>query len=167
MSTTVTIPHETYVQRELVTASVVNVALCVFFTYVFSPASAPVPLWGAQGIAFDLVPTVFMLTLIGNTVITLVARHRLREGKVAAVPDGSCGWLARQLPRRPVVRVPLLALLMTIVVVPVSVLAFWLLGVNAMKFEHYMLFKACYGPLVGALSLKCAVQAALREAARQ
>lgn len=164
MFTPIQSPHAAYIQRELLTASVFNAVLCAFFTYVFVPHAAPVPLWGAHGIAADLVPTVFMLTLIGGTVMTLAARRRLRHGSVDTIPDEQCGWMARRLPRHPAPRILLLALLMTAVVVPVSVAGFWLLGVNALQFGPYLLFKACYGPLAGALSVKPAVQAALRQA---
>lgn len=155
------ISHNSYIQRELIVAGVVNVLLGVLATYAFVPNNVPIPLWGGQGIAVDLVPTVFMLTLIGNTVITFVTRHRLRTGKVTPILRARCGWLARHLPRRPAPRILLLAFAATAVVVPVSVLGFWLSGVEAMRFDHYLLFKACYGPLVGALSAKAAVEAAL------
>lgn len=163
MNTPANISHEAYVQRELITASVVNALLCVLFTYIFLPNDVPIALWGDRGIAVDLVPTVFMLTLIGNTVITFVTRHRLRTGKVTPILRGRRGWLARHLPHRTAPRILLLAFGMTAIVVPISVSAFWALDVDAMRFDHYLLFKGCYGPLVGALSAKSAVQAALAE----
>lgn len=161
MYTPANIGHQAYIQRELMTASVFNVLLCVFFTYVFVPGEVPVALWGAKGIAVDLVPTVFMLTLIGNSVITLVTRQRLRSGKISPMLQGRCGWLARHVPRHPALRLLMLAAGVTLLVVPLSVLAFWMLGVQAMRFEHYLWFKACYGPLVGALTARAALEAAL------
>lgn len=160
MYTQANISHQAYIQRELITTAVFNILLCVFFTYVFVPKAA-IALWGDKGIAVDLVPTAFMLTLLGNTVITLVTRHRLRGGKISPLLPGRCGWLARHLPRHAALRIAVLAVGATVVVVPLSVLAFWMLGVQAVRFDHYLWFKACYGPLVGALTSRSALEAAL------
>ncbi|MFS2027215.1 hypothetical protein [Massilia sp. CT11-137] len=154
--------HRFYIRRERLIAVVINLVLSLAFTALLFSNVQHVPLWGVGGIAFDLVPTVFMLTLMGNLAMTVTTRRRLRDGAIAPMPARLCGWVACALPRNGVLRVALVASVVTVAVVPVSVLVLWLSGLDSMSYQQYLGFKALYGPAVGALSTGIIIKAALK-----
>jgi hypothetical protein len=151
-----------YIRRERLIGVVINLVLSLAFTALLFSNVRHVPLWGAGGIAFDLVPTVLMLTLMGNLAMTVTTRKRVRDGVIAPMPARLCGRAARALPGNGVLRVALVALAVTVAVVPVSVLVLWLSGLDAMSYQQYLGFKAVYGPAVGALSTGIVIKAALK-----
>jgi hypothetical protein len=86
----------------------------------------------------------------------------VRDGVIAPMPALLCGRAACALPGNGVLRVALVALVVTVAVVPVSVLVLWLSGLDAMSYQQYSGFKALYGPAVGALSTGIVIKAALK-----
>ncbi|MGJ7511999.1 hypothetical protein [Variovorax sp. GT1P44] len=121
------------------------------------------PLWGTDGMAMDLVPTVFMITLVGNLIVTLLTRKRVRDGRVP--PLGPPHGPAVRLPRNALLRVLGLALLLTIVLVPLSVAALASLGLHSMPATPFIAYKLIYGMGVGALSAPLVIRAALPDRA--
>jgi hypothetical protein len=154
--------HDAYIKRERATGLVINCLLSIGFTVLAFRGHPWIGLWGANGIAADLVPTVFMLTLMGNLALSLLARKRLRDGLVAPMSAQRCGVLARRLPAHLGARLVLTALAVTVVVVPLSVLVLVFLGVESISYARYLGFKAVYGPLVGAISAAPIIEAALK-----
>jgi len=154
--------YRSYIRRERLIGVVINLVLSLAFTALLFANVQHVPLWGAGGIAYDLVPTVFMLTLMGSLAMTVTTRKRLRDGVIAPMPARLCGRTACALPGHGVLRVALVALVVTVAVVPVSVLVLWLSGLDSMSYQQYLGFKALYGPAVGALSTGIIVKAALK-----
>ena len=158
--------YRVYIRRERRIGVAINLVLSLAFTALLFPDVGRVPLWGADGMALDLVPTVFMLTLMGSLAVTLVARKRLRVGAIAPLPAYQCGWAARALPGHWALRVVLVAIVVTAAVVPLSVLVLWSCGFDSMSYPQYLGFKAAYGPVVGALSTGVVVRSALRGESR-
>lgn len=149
-----------YVRRETWVGCVFNAALSVVFAFLVFRGQSPIPLWGAQGLAVDLIPTVFMITLVGNLIATLITRRRVARGHVAALISTSpVPWHNKWLP----VRLLLWAVALTVVLVPLTVAAFWLLQVHQMDFGPFVVFKAVYGAAVGTLSAPHLLRAALAD----
>jgi uncharacterized ion transporter superfamily protein YfcC len=82
------------------------------------------------------------------------------------MPAEFSGRIERNLPRNVLVRNLTVALGVTLVTVPMSVLMLWILGVESMSYHAYLGFKAVYGPLVGALSTAVVIKAALQDPIR-
>lgn len=154
--------HRLYIRRERLTGAAVNLAFSLAFTALLFSGDRPIRLWGGNGMAVDFIPTVFMLTLLGNLAVTMLTIKRLRDGDIGPMPAHLCGWAARRLSNNILARVVLVAVVVTVAVVPCSILLLWLLGIESMTFPHYLVFKALYGPLVGALSTAVVIKAALR-----
>ena len=155
-----------YVRKERLAGCVINVLLAIFFTYlIFFPVPV-IPLWGKDGMAFDLVPTVFMLTLVGNLVVTLLARKRLGAGELPIISEDVCGRMARRLPTNMFARLVVVAVVMTVMTVPLSVLLLTLAGIDSLSYHQYLAFKAIYGPLIGALPVAAVIEATLRAEAQ-
>jgi hypothetical protein len=68
------------------------------------------------------------------------------------MPARLCGRAACALPGNGVLRVAVEAWVVTVAVVPVSVLVLWLSGLDSMSYQQYLGFKALHGSAVGALS---------------
>ncbi len=154
--------HQSYVRRETLIGCAFNAVLSVVFAFVVFHGVERIPLWGAQGLAVDLVPTVFMITLVGNLIVTFVTRQRVRAGSVAPLAPPARSWL----PRRAVPRMLLLAALTTIVIVPLSVAVLLLLGIDSMQFGNFVVFKIVYGAVVGALTAPLVIRTALADRVR-
>ncbi|MDM0032387.1 hypothetical protein QTI33_09645 [Variovorax sp. J22P271] len=157
--------HRRYLRTELLLGCVFNAVLSVMFAFVALQGRAAMPLWGVDGMAIDLIPTVFMITLVGNLIVTLLTRKRVRDGRVPPL-EPTDGPGAR-LPRNALLRVLVLALLMTIVLVPLSTAVLAALGLHSMPSSPFIAYKLIYGMAVGALSAPLVIRAALADHAAQ
>lgn len=138
--------HRRNLKSETAISVIANAAVSGLFAWGIFHGEATVPLWGANGIVVDLVPTVFMITLALTIALTLVTRGRIRRGKLP-VPEWSShdlGWIGR-LPAKVLYRAPVLALLMTLVLVPLSAVVLVAAGVGSMSFPVFFVFKLIYG----------------------
>ncbi len=138
--------HRRNLQTETALSVVFNTIISGVFAWGLFHGVEVVPLWGTQGIVVDLVPTVFMITLALTIALTLITRGRIRKGKLplpawSRSDLGPLGWLPRNL----ALRAPLLAAVMTAVLVPLSALLLTVAGVGAMKFTTFFVFKLAYG----------------------
>lgn len=151
----------TATQRILATEAAVsvvpNAVVSALFVWLVFGGHGPIPLWGLHGLAFDLVPTTFMLTLMTTIALTLIVRARRRKGLAGAAPGFPP--LPRALPLRAVA----LALLLCLVFVPLSVLLLRLGWSGDWSYGRVMAFKIAYGVAVGLVATPLAVLAALRD----
>lgn len=111
-----------------------------------------IPLWGAKGIAVDLIPTVFMITLALTIALTLITRGRIRKGKLPrpAWSRKDLG-LIRLMPANVGLRAFAFAALMTVILVPLSVLLLVVANVSDMSFNVFFVFKLIYGAMYAVL----------------
>ncbi len=150
----------TATQRILATEAAVsivpNAVVSALFVWLVFGGMDAIPLWGLHGLAFDLLPTTFMLTLMTVFALTLIVRGRRRRGLGAAAG-------ALPLPRPLALRALALALLLSLAFVPLSVLLLWLGWHGDWSYARVMAFKIAYGVAVGLVATPLAVLAALRE----
>ena len=151
----------TATQRILATEAAIsivpNALVSALFVWLMFGGRATVPLWGVQGLAFDLVPTTFMLTLMTAIALTLIVRAR-RRGGLAQVPPG-----APHLPANVVLRGIVLGLTLCGLFLPVSILLLWLGWGGDWSYGSVMAFKIAYGVAVGLVATPLVVLAALRD----
>lgn len=134
-----------------------NALVSALFVWLLFRGTDAIPLWGPQGVAFDLLPTTFMLTLMTTLGLSLIVRARRRRG-VAQVAPGF-PRLPRLLPLRGIV----LGLALVVVFVPVTVLALWATWDGPWSYATMMAFKIAYGIAVGLVATPLVVLAALRD----
>lgn len=65
------------IARETAISMAINSALNLGFTLLAFGGKAEVPVWGVGGLLFDLVPTCFMISLMGSVVPSLINRRHL------------------------------------------------------------------------------------------
>lgn len=147
--------------RETLISTVPNAVVSAGFVWLIFAGQERIPLWGMAGLAFDLVPTTFMLTLMTTIALTLIFRKRRRDG---ALPPGGAP-LAVPVPRNPVLRGVAFGLALLLLFVPLSVALLAAIWQGDWSFERVLAFKIAYGVLVGWAATPLVVIAALRERA--
>lgn len=150
--------HSRYVMIETILSVILNTIVGGIFVFVMFGGMEQIGLWGEAGLAFDLVPTVFMITLMTTIALTLLTRSRMRAGKVAPIVMDS------RLPKNPILRGLVLAVSATIAIVPVSVLILWLIWPTTgdWSFVAVLIFKCIFSALLGLLVTPIIVRNALK-----
>ena len=146
-----------FVLVETVVNSVVSGLLSAAFVWLVFGGRDVIPLWGMDGLAFDLVPTAFMITLMMTLGLTLFTRWRCRKGS-APVLSGR-----NRLPGNVVLRALAMALIATVLLVPASVALLALLGPESWSYSAVMLFKIVYGVVLAAVITPIIVMGAMRD----
>lgn len=153
--------HKRYVAVETAVGVVLNIVVGALFVWLMFGGRARVGLWGADGLAFDLVPTVFMITLMTTVALTLITRARIRKGAVPPMRDSG-----RPIPGIVPLRALLFALVATVAIVPLSVAILWLVWRGDWSFGAVMGFKIAYCAVLGLLVTPPILRAALRDGVR-
>ena len=147
------IEHRRYLKTETAVNSIVNAAFSAIFTWLLFRSADIIPLWGATGMAVDLIPTVFMCTLATGLIATIMTRKKVRQGVLHQLPTAWSNYLLiRMWPRNVVLRSVLVALLATLTLVPLSVGVMLGFNVTEMNYMPLLMFKIVYGGAVTALS---------------
>lgn len=164
MNRTLTPVHKRYIRNEMLLGCIINALIACAFTFLLFRDMPKIDLWGADGIALDLFITIFMLTLFANLAIMLITRKRVREGSMPRLCDDDASRiLGCRVPGNAFLRALSAAVLMTVIVGPLSVVALVLLGVSSMPFWPFVAFKMVYGALVGSLSAPALLRTALAD----
>ena len=150
--------HSRYVMIETILSVILNTIVGGIFVFVMFSGMERIGLWGEAGLAFDLVPTVFMITLMTTIALTLLTRSRVKAGKVAPMRMDS------RLPTNPILRGLVLALTATIALVPASVLILWLIWPTTgdWSFMAVLVFKCVFSAALGLLVTPIIVRNALK-----
>jgi hypothetical protein len=139
-----------FLNVQLAISAVLNAAISALFVWIMFGGSDAISLWGMEGLAFDLVPTTFMITFATTIALTLATR-----GKFGG-PEPR-----RRLPRNPVLRALLFAPVATIALVPPTVLVLALTWTGPWSYDAVMAFKVIYGVALGFIVTPIVVRAAM------
>ncbi|NQD55674.1 hypothetical protein HP546_09980 [Pseudomonas sp. CM25] len=155
--------HKKYIRNEVLAGCVINALLAFAFTFMLFRNHPRVRLWGGDGIALDLLVTLFMLTLLANVAVMLITRKRVRAGRIPRLESSALKVMGFRLPRNLFLRALLAAVLMTAIIGPLSIGAFVALEISSMPFWPFVAFKMVYGSVVGALSAPVLLRAVLTD----
>nr|CDQ34047.1 hypothetical protein BN993_03501 [Virgibacillus halodenitrificans] len=147
------------IRKEAAIAAVVSALISAAFVFALFGDGRSAPLWGASGAAIDFLPQTFMLSLMSALVPALTMRRKLARGQLEAVAGRT--W---RLPRHPLVRSLLIALLATLAGSPCGTALLWAIaGVN-IDFVVLLATKMAYGALVATLVAHVSIRATLAQA---
>jgi hypothetical protein len=152
-------------------AAIVNAALNALIAWGSAANEDEIPLWAAPLVEgpstiTDTVGTFFILPLLTTLVITTLIWHELREGRLAPLPRRSAGPLARLPPTR-LRRGVYFGAICTAVLAPPAVLVLVLLDFGDISVGDFVLYKAIFGVVLGAIVTPPIALAAMTDAARQ
>jgi hypothetical protein len=139
----------------IVIAAVVNGVLSALIAWGSAANEDEIPLWAvpfAEGpsLAIDTIGTFFILPFLTTLIITTVVWHELREGRIAPLSRRTSGVLAN-LPRTRVRRGVYFGAITTLVLAPPAVLVLVLRDPGDVSVGDFVLFKAIFGVVLGAL----------------
>jgi hypothetical protein len=152
-----------YVAAETGISMVLNSIVSAGFVWLVFGGLSVISLWGPRGMAFDLVPTTFMITLMCTLGLTLVMRVRLRQARAPRLPAEACAVACTWLPRNVCFRALTLAMLATFSLVPLTVSGMLVLQIHSASYTHVMLFKILYGAMLAALITPIIILRAMAE----
>jgi len=148
------------VLQETLISTIPNAAVSAGFVWLLFGGRSHIGLWGMDGLAFDLVPTTFMLTLATTIALTLLFRKRLRD---RTLTRPNAGGSPLPLPRNPMLRGIVLGFGLLLAFVPVSVIALSAIWQADWPFVQVLVFKIAYGVVVGWVATPLVVLAVMRE----
>jgi hypothetical protein len=154
-----TAAHRYIVSETLVSAAINTIIGIVAMLLIFGIQPAA-PLWGTHGVGINLVPAVFMMSLMDVIVPTLLTRTRIRRGRLTIAPSlPKSTWL----PKRVALRALLLATALTAVLLPCTlvVLNWW--GPSVWSLSRLFASQALLGVLVAIVIIPIALRAAFDE----
>jgi hypothetical protein len=154
----------------VVIAALINAALNALIAWGSAASEDEVPLWaaplvGGPSTITDTVGTLFILPFLTTLAITTVAWHEMREGKLAPlVVDRSADRLLAQLPARRARRGAYFGVLCTVLLAPVAVVLLIAFDFGDISVGDFVLYKAIFGVVLGALVTPPIAIAALTDA---
>lgn len=149
MSHALSAAQRRYVRTETIVSIVLNAAVSALFVWIVFRGQDVIPLWGAQGLVVDLIPTCFAITLMSTIAMTLLTRVRLKRNRVERVSTTT--GIARFLPRALPLRAFAFALAVTVIAVPLSAAALALVGFDGRAYNTVLAFKIAYGAVLAVL----------------
>lgn len=128
--------------------------------------SGPALAWGgAHSFAVDVIATALLLPLIVALIIIPLQRGKLRKGKLQPIdlgPQSLLQSLADRFPTSIFKSALLFGLLGMGIVAPLTLLGFYLIGVQEVSPLHYAIFKGLWAGLMAAVMVIPMVLCALR-----
>ncbi len=144
--------HRRYlVVEQGVGAAIINLLINGAIAWAMFRSLATVPLWGEQSIAGDTIGTTFLLPFITCLIVTPLAQRQIRGGKLPPIGArlGRYAMLDR-LPATAFRRGLVIGALTMFVVAPLAVLVLSVVGVDAMGFASFLVFKAVFAAALAA-----------------
>ena len=144
-------------------AGIVNLLLNAAIAWLLFRGMTAVPMWGQQSIGGDTIGTAFVLPFLSTLIASAIVRSQVRAGYVPAVALSASSAL-RRLPRSLAGRGALLGLIAVVVTGIPTALALDAAGTVEMGFRDFILFKALFAAVLGALVTPVIARAALADA---
>lgn len=149
-----------FVMKETMVSALINGGLTSFTTWMMFSGRERAPVWGMDGLAFDLLPSTFFPVLLMGLILPLVIKARLRSGNESGkVPKVDHRDLARYLgfwgrlaPRSMIARAVLLAAFLACLVAPIGFAALWVSGLTSASLTSVLIGKAVWGGMVGMIA---------------
>jgi len=121
---------------------------------------------GEHSFAVDVIATGFLLPLIVALIVIPLQRGKLRKGALAPIDLGKSSFmqsLADRFPASTFKSAGLFGLVGAVIIAPLTLAVFYLLGVDEISPLRYTLFKAAWTGLVAAVLVVPMVLIALRQ----
>jgi hypothetical protein len=147
--------HRRFLIRDaLLIAALVNAALNALIAWLFTLSEdevpqAAVPLVEGPSVVVDVVATCFVLPFLTTLAITSVVWNELREGHLTRLPREPGSWA--ELPHTRLRRAGVIGLLCMFVFGPISAGLVLLFDYGDISTGEFVLFKALFGIVLGAL----------------
>jgi hypothetical protein len=151
--------------HEAVVGGVSNTVFNGLIAWLMLKSGPPMVWSGAHSFAVDIAATALLLPLIVALIVIPLQRKKLRSGKLQPIdlgPGSPVQALANRFPSSTPWSALMFGLLGLLVIAPLTLLGFYLLGVQQVEPLHYALFKGVWAGLMAAVLVVPMVLVALR-----
>ena len=132
-------------------SGVINLVLNAPFGWAIVKPGTMIPLWGAPGIALDMLLMAFGLAFGTALVVTPQTRRQLSRGQLLPPPlSANLHALLSRWPRSTFQRGVNLGVLSVLIFVPLPLLALWLFGVDGVDRATFTTLKGAFSFVEGA-----------------
>ncbi len=141
----------------IVVAAVANAVLNALIAWVATLGEEEVPLWAVPLVegpstTTDTVGTFFVLTFLTTLAVTTTAWHEIRSGRLPPIDfGGAWGRFVARLPRTRLRRAAYLGLLCMVSLGPLAVVVLVALDFGDLSISEFVLYKAVFGVVLGAI----------------
>ena len=151
--------------HEALVGGVSNTVFNGLIAWLMLKGGPPMVWSGAHSFAVDIAATALLLPLIVALIVIPLQRRKLRTGKLQSIdlgPGSAVQALADRFPASTGWSALLFGLLGLAVIAPITLLGFYLLGVQQVEPLHYALFKGVWAGLMAGVLVIPMVLVALR-----
>jgi hypothetical protein len=136
-------------------AAFVNAGLSALIAWGSAASRDDVPMWaaplvGGPSTGVDTIGTCFILPFLTTLILTTVVWHELRSGRLASLNRPATGLLAR-VPATRLRRAVYFGAICTVIFAPPAVLVLAVIDPGTISVGHFVLYKAIFGVLLGAV----------------
>ena len=154
-----------HLAHEVLVGGVSNTVFNGLIAWLMLRGGPPMVWSGAHSFAADIAATALLLPLIVALIVIPLQRKKLHAGKLQPIdlgPGSPLQALADRFPASTPLSALLFGLLGLVVIAPLTLLGFYLLGVQQVEPLHYALFKGVWAGLMAAVLVVPMVLCALR-----
>jgi hypothetical protein len=145
--------------EQIILAFIINYIINAAIGFVVYRGISSLPLWGMKSIVGDSIIMTFLLTIIVCYVVTLTTHSKVRGGHLEGLNwRRSSNAILSKLPQNNFLRSLVLAVIFTIIAMPVFIGALLMLNINEMTHLTFVIYK---GFLAGLLAILVAPLAAI------
>lgn len=156
---------KSHLVHEVLVGGVSNTVFNGLIAWLMLKNGPPMVWSGPHSFAVDIAATALLLPLIVALIVIPLQRKKLRAGKLQPIdlgPDSPVQALADRFPASTPRSALMFGLLGLVVIAPITLLGFYLLGVQQVEPLHYALFKGVWAGLMAAVLVVPMVLCALR-----
>jgi hypothetical protein len=144
--------HRSFLLKETFISILINAILSGVIAFFMFRSQSTITLWGKNGLFFDLIPTIFIMTFLMTIAMTPVTRVRILKGKAPVAPwHRSEHPIYRFFPGAFVIRAFVFAVVALLLLLPITTAWVYFLTKFPLTLSEMVLFKSCYGAIVGLL----------------
>lgn len=159
----------THIRKEMTTTGVSNAIFNGLAAMALANEAEPLPLWGLPAsIAVDIAATSMILLFIVALIVIPLNRSKVGKGKVAAFHwdnDKALHRFWQRLPSGLVARAFCFAAIGLVIVAPVSISYYLILGVESMASQDYAVAKGLWAGIMAAIMCVPMIQLGLSDPA--
>jgi hypothetical protein len=157
-----------HLQHEVLVGGVSNTFFNGLIAWLLLRSGAALGWGGENSFVIDVFATALLLPLIVALIVIPLQRSKLNKGKLQPISLGASSWvqsLADRFPRSTFKSALLFGLLGMCVIAPLTLLGFYLLGVEQVAPLNYAIFKGLWAGLMAGVLVIPMVLCALRDPA--
>jgi hypothetical protein len=157
-----------HLQHEVLVCGVSNTIFNGLIAWLLLRSGSALGWGGENSFVIDVIATALLLPLIVALIVIPLQRSKLNKGKLQPISLGANSWvqsLADRFPRSTFKSALLFGLLGMCVIAPLTLLGFYLLGVEQVSPLNYSIFKGLWAGLMAGVLVIPMVLCALRDPA--